>query len=271
MQGKKSSICRLASTADIPAMHQIRMSVRENILSNPSSISQDDYHEMLTQRGQGWVCEVGGQIIGFTVVDAIEQNVWALFVQPEYEGQGVGKVLHDTMLEWYFGTGATVIWLSTDPGTRAERFYQRAGWRFIEILPDGEARYEMTQQECIANQRYFTPMWIMIAGPYSSGAASEEQRQSNLIALNQAALEVFNKGHIPLIGVNLALPIIQVAGAEQYDGLMMPLSLALSERCDAVLRVGGASTGADAEVERIRKRGGIVFRSLEELPQVNKS
>lgn len=114
-------------------------------------------------------------------------------------------------------------------------------------------------------------MWIMIAGPYSSGAASEEERQRNLVTLNQAALEIFNKGHIPLIGVNLVLPIIHVAGVEHYHALMMPISLALSERCDAVLRVGGASTGADAEVERIQARGGRVFYSLEDVPPVSKS
>lgn len=111
----------------------------------------------------------------------------------------------------------------------------------------------------------------MIAGPYSSGAASEEERQRNLTALNQAALEVFKKGHIPLIGVNLALPIIHVAGAEQYHALMMPISLALSERCDAVLRIGGASSGADAEVERIRERGGAVFFSVKEIPEATNS
>lgn len=136
---------RRATTADIPAMHRVRMSVRENILSNPNSIGHHDYQQMLEQRGQGWVCEIDGAIVGFAVVDVSEQNVWALFVQPEYEGRGIGRTLHDAMLEWYFGTGATFIWLSTDPGTRAEQFYQRAGWSFTGMLPDSEARYERTK------------------------------------------------------------------------------------------------------------------------------
>lgn len=136
---------RRATTADIPAMHRVRMSVRENILSNPNSIGHHDYQQMLEQRGQGWVCEIDGAIVGFAVVDVSEQNVWALFVQPEYEGRGIGRTLHDAMLEWYFGTGAKFIWLSTDPGTRAEQFYQRAGWSFTGMLPDGEARYERTK------------------------------------------------------------------------------------------------------------------------------
>jgi len=77
---------------------------------------------------------------------------------------------------------------------------------------------------------------------------------------------VLRRGHVPIIGVNLALPIIEAAGPETYDQIMMPLSLAAAERCDAVLRIGGPSTGADQEVERIRARGGAVYRSIAELP-----
>jgi hypothetical protein len=109
-------------------------------------------------------------------------------------------------------------------------------------------------------------MWIMIAGPYSSGSASESQRQRNLVALNKAALAVFEKGHVPLIGVNLALPIIEVAGAARFEDIMMPLSLALSERCDACLRITGASVGADQEVDRFKASGRPVFQSTEDIP-----
>lgn len=114
-------------------------------------------------------------------------------------------------------------------------------------------------------------LWIMVAGPYSAGARSDEDRAENLRALNRAAYEVFRRGHIPIIGVNLALPIIEAAGPETYDQIMMPLSLAAAERCDAVLRVGGPSTGADQEVERIRARGGAVYRSIDEVPQYSSS
>ena len=109
-------------------------------------------------------------------------------------------------------------------------------------------------------------LWIMIAGPYTSGARSDAERAANLRVLNRAAYEVFRRGHVPVIGVNLALPIIEAAGPETFEEIMMPLSLAAAERCDAVLRIGGPSDGADQEVERIRLRGGRVYRSLEELP-----
>ena len=109
-------------------------------------------------------------------------------------------------------------------------------------------------------------MWIMISGPYSTGARTEAEREQNLRAMNQAAYAVFHRGHVPVIGVNLALPIIAAAGPETFDELMMPLSLSLADRCDAVLRIGGKSRGADQEVEHLRKRGRPVYHSIDELP-----
>ena len=74
-----------------------------------------------------------------------------------------------------------------------------------------------------------------------------------------------------VIGVNMALPIIEAAGAEAFDDVMMPVSLALAERCDAVLRIGGDSAGADREVSLILGRGGRVFQSTDEIPAANKA
>ena len=96
-------------------------------------------------------------------------------------------------------------------------------------------------------------MWIMIAGPYTSGTRTDSDKDDNLRRLNQAAYEVFLKGHVPIIGVNLALPIIDAAGSDSFERIMMPLSLAAADRCDGVLRVGGPSSGADEEVDRIRE------------------
>lgn len=109
-------------------------------------------------------------------------------------------------------------------------------------------------------------MWIMIAGPYRHGTRTEEERAANLRAMNEAAVEVFRRGHTPVIGVNMALPMIEAAGEEAYDEIMMPLSLSLAERCDAVLRIGEASAGADAEVQRFLDAGKAVFGSLGEIP-----
>ena len=110
-------------------------------------------------------------------------------------------------------------------------------------------------------------LWIMVAGPYGSGSADAEARAANLRILNEAALAVFRRGHLPVIGVNLALPIIEAAGAARFDEIMMPVSLAVAERCDAVLRIGGPSGGADQEVERFRERGLPVFHAPGEIPE----
>lgn len=108
-------------------------------------------------------------------------------------------------------------------------------------------------------------MWIMVAGPYRAGGVDAATRDANLQRLNQAALAVFRAGHVPVIGVNMALPII--ATGAPYEEVMMPLSLALAERCDACLRVGGPSQGADAEVARFAAMGRPVYRSLSEVPE----
>ncbi len=86
--------------------------------------------------------------------------------------------------------------------------------------------------------------------------------------MNEVAFAIYRKGHIPIVGVNLALPLIEIAGDDSYEEITMPLSLAAASRCDAVLRIGGPSSGADEEVERIRKAGGAVYSSLSEVPEV---
>src|SRR5207247_11470482 len=103
-------------------------------------------------------------------------------------------------------------------------------------------------------------------GPYTSGAANEAERALNLKAMNDTAWQVWERGHIPVIGVNMVLPIIGSAGADRFEAIMMPLSLALADRCDCCLRLGRASAGADAEVERIRAAGKPIYRSLAEVP-----
>ena len=111
-------------------------------------------------------------------------------------------------------------------------------------------------------------MWIMVAGPYRTGGADPAARAANMLAMNQAAVALLRAGHVPVIGVNMALPMIEAAGGDQaaYDEIMMPVSLALAARCDACLRIGGASAGADAEVARFQAEGKPVYRSLAEVP-----
>lgn len=108
-------------------------------------------------------------------------------------------------------------------------------------------------------------MFIMIAGPYRGTTPNPQDWKENHDKMNQVAYEVFKKGHIPIIGVNLALPIINIMGRNTFNELMMPISLAAAERCDAILRIGGASKGADQEVEIFKKKGLPVYYSINDI------
>jgi GNAT superfamily N-acetyltransferase len=135
---------RTATSADIPRIQVVRHLVKENILSNPALVTDQDCDDYINQRGKGWVAEVDGIIIGFAIIDLVDHNVWALFLDPAHEKQGIGRQLHDTMLDWYFQQTEATLWLSTSPGTRAEAFYRKAGWTDVGTYGKGEIKFEMT-------------------------------------------------------------------------------------------------------------------------------
>jgi GNAT superfamily N-acetyltransferase len=130
----------IATPADIPALRRVRMAVRENALSDPTRITPDDYREHLEVLGRGWLVESDAGVLGFAVARRTDGNIWALFVDPAHEGQGIGTALHDEMLRWLAAEGVTRPWLTTTPGTRAERFYRQSGWRDWPPHPAGEMR-----------------------------------------------------------------------------------------------------------------------------------
>ena len=139
-------IFREARLEDIQAMTTVRESVKENKLSHPSRVTIRDYENYLSERGRGWVCESGNRLVGFGIADLVDHNVWALFVHPWFERMGIGKQLHDAMLNWYFEQTNTAIWLGTAPGTRAEKFYRKAGWTEVGKHGPTEIKFEMTMQ-----------------------------------------------------------------------------------------------------------------------------
>lgn len=133
---------RVAVPADIAQIQRVRNAVKENQLSDPGLVTDADCLEFLTVRGKGWVCENQGEILGFAIADLKERNIWALFVHPDAERQGIGSQLQRLMLDWYF-TQHDFVWLGTAPHTRAEGFYRQSGW--IENGNNGakEIRFEM--------------------------------------------------------------------------------------------------------------------------------
>ena len=107
-------------------------------------------------------------------------------------------------------------------------------------------------------------MLIAVAGPYS--ADSPEQRQRNLDLINEAAASVFKLGHIPVIGVNAALPVVECLGpdTDHYEAIMS-ISLALVDRCDAILVIGN-SPGVNRERELIKSKGLPVYLDVNGIP-----
>jgi GNAT superfamily N-acetyltransferase len=136
---------REAQLSDIPQLFDVRFSVTENVLRNRALVTVTDCEDYLTRRGKGWVCEADGRIAGFAIADLRDHNIWALFLRPEYVGRGIGKRLHTLMLDWYFAQTQETVWLSTEPGTRAEAFYRRQGWQDVGRTASGEVRFEMTR------------------------------------------------------------------------------------------------------------------------------
>ena len=133
---------RQAVAADVPAIHRVRMSVRENRLVS-TVITEADTRRAIEELGRGWVVEVDGQVVAFAVGNVTTGNIWALFVDPSHERKGYGRRLHDEMINWLWAQGLKHLWLTTEPGTRAEHFYEAAGWKNVGKTERGEVRFEM--------------------------------------------------------------------------------------------------------------------------------
>jgi hypothetical protein len=116
------------------------------------------------------------------------------------------------------------------------------------------------------------PLMILIAGPYRSGTGDDPHKLSaNVKAMESFALPLFRAGHIPIVGEWLALPLVALAGSETigdgpFNEIFHPIAERLVIRCDAVLRIGGPSVGADEMVRLARSLGRQVFSHLAEVP-----
>ncbi|HEX8574890.1 MAG TPA: GNAT family N-acetyltransferase [Flavobacterium sp.] len=138
---------REATPEDIPKIQVVRHTVKENTLSNPGLVTDQDCFEFITNRGKGWVAEINEEIVGFAIADLQDENIWALFVKPEFEGQGIGKHLQQIMLQWYFAQGKIYVWLGTAPNTRAALFYRKSGWTENGTNGPNEIKFEMHKNQ----------------------------------------------------------------------------------------------------------------------------
>ena len=132
---------RQATEADIPEMMALRLSVRENQLFDPGQVTGEDCRRYVT-RGHMWVWDEDGEILGISAGTVDTGWIWALFVRPGHEGRGIGRALLATACDALIMAGFRTLRLSTDPDTRAARFYRTAGWRETDRTPEGELIFE---------------------------------------------------------------------------------------------------------------------------------
>jgi GNAT superfamily N-acetyltransferase len=138
---------RKASRADRPRIFEIRLAVRENHLSNPQAVAA--VADWLFDNSTFWVWEEDGAVQGFSAADPREGSIFALFVHPAYEGRGIGRALLPLACDVLREAGHATAVLTTDPGTRAERYYRTDGWTEVGRQDDGQIvfRKSLVQSE----------------------------------------------------------------------------------------------------------------------------
>ena len=133
---------RRAQVADIDRLVEIRGAVRENRLSDSTSVTHADYEDFV-RRGRVWVREVGQTIIGFSASDDKDGSIWALFVDEAFCRQGIGTALLSRACDDLRRDSHPTAMLSTTPGTAAERLYRNLGWAEAGIEVNGEVRFRL--------------------------------------------------------------------------------------------------------------------------------
>ena len=131
---------RKATKDDVPRIMEIRAGVGENRLRDPSRVTMEDVCWFVDNPGV-FLWEEDGSIVGFSASDPRNGNIFALFVEERYERRGIGKALFERACKVLVDAGCTRMWLTTWPGTRAERFYREAGWR-VTGTDDGNLVFE---------------------------------------------------------------------------------------------------------------------------------
>ncbi|NNV55356.1 DUF4406 domain-containing protein [Limnovirga soli] len=118
------------------------------------------------------------------------------------------------------------------------------------------------------------PLLILVAGPYRSGTNDIPALiEANVKAMTDTALAVYRMGHTPVLGEWFALPLIEAAGSkaigdEVFNSIFHPIAVQLIDHCDAVLRIGGPSAGADEMVKTAQEKGKMIFLDKASIPSM---
>lgn len=144
-------VIREATAADMPGISRVRLSVIENAATPEGlaarGITSESVAVSFLADSKGWVAEEAGEIVAFSIADRAARSVFALFVLPSHEGRGLGSHLLSNAVQWLWDNGATRIWLTTGPGTRAANFYQHRGWVHTGNADRGDIRFELSRDE----------------------------------------------------------------------------------------------------------------------------
>ena len=133
---------RLIEPGDLSEIIEVRASTRENPFSRAAlrdlGITEESTTELLRTTHRGWLCEEEGRIVGFAIGDGKTGELWVIAVLPEFERQGVGLRLVESVEGWLWSLGWQEIWLwtSSDPQKRAFTFYSKRGWNVTETKGD---------------------------------------------------------------------------------------------------------------------------------------
>ena len=121
---------------------------------------------------------------------------------------------------------------------------------------------------------FFQPLMILVAGPYRSGTNDQPDKiAANVRQMEEVAFQIYQKGHLPVLGEWYALPLIEMAGSTEigddaFTEYFHPVAMRLLEKCEAVLRIGGPSHGADEMIRLAQESGKIVFLQADDVPAV---
>jgi GNAT superfamily N-acetyltransferase len=147
---EREFIFREATAADMPGISRVRTSVTENALTHEQLAARGITDESLAASfltdSKGWVAEHNGDVVGFSIANRASSSIFALFVLPTHERRGIGAQLFDLAVNWLWDHGAQRLWLTTDPQSKAARFYERRGWVATGRSERGDMRYELTRK-----------------------------------------------------------------------------------------------------------------------------
>ena len=142
---------RPALANDTEALFNIRCSVLENHQSREELAELGITHQSINEMIEAGdhvttIAEQDGQPVGFSMARISEAYVFACFVKPDFENNGVGRALMAAAEKGLRENGVEKAWLSTgsEPGLRAAGFYLHLGWYKDGFLDDGQIVFRKT-------------------------------------------------------------------------------------------------------------------------------